>query len=63
MKIMQYAPIIVLALIALGLTAVKLYRPHGAVRINVIGDPTFSPLALTGVPACRSTVMTAPELA
>jgi hypothetical protein len=62
MKIMQYAPIIVLALIALGLVAVKIYRPHGAVRTNAIGDRTVSALALPRVPARRATVMSAPEL-
>ena len=36
MKIMQYTPIIVLAVLALGIMAVKVYRPHGAVRINAI---------------------------
>jgi hypothetical protein len=62
MKIMQHAPIIVLALMALGLLAVKIYRPHGAVRVNAIGDPTLSLFALSRVLACRSTVMSAPEL-
>ena len=33
---MQYTPIIVLAALALGIMAVKVYRPHGAVRINAI---------------------------
>jgi hypothetical protein len=35
---MNYAPIIVLVILALGITAVTLYRPHGAIRVNVI-DP------------------------
>jgi hypothetical protein len=37
MKIMQYTPIIVLAVLALGIMTVRVYRPHGAVRINAIG--------------------------
>ena len=32
---LNYAPIIVLVILALGITAVTLYRPHGAIRVNV----------------------------
>jgi hypothetical protein len=34
---MKYTPIIVLVILALGITAVTLYRPHRAVRLNAIG--------------------------
>jgi hypothetical protein len=34
---MRHAPIIVLVILALGLAAVTLYRPHDAVRANAIG--------------------------
>jgi hypothetical protein len=33
---MKYAPIIVLVILALGITAVTLYRPHRNVRVNAI---------------------------
>jgi hypothetical protein len=33
----KYAPIIVLVILALGITAVTIYRPHGSLRVNSIG--------------------------
>jgi hypothetical protein len=33
----KYAPIIVLVILALGITAVTIYRPHGNSRVNSIG--------------------------
>lgn len=34
---MRYAPIIVLIILALGIVAVTIYRPHGSPRVNGIG--------------------------
>jgi hypothetical protein len=44
---MKYTPIIVLVILALGITAVALYRPHGTVRVNAID--------LDGAPVAAST--------
>ena len=43
----KYAPIIVLAILALGIVAVTIYRPHGAVRGNTIGANAASAIAST----------------
>jgi hypothetical protein len=35
--VVKYAPIIVLVILALGITAVTIYRPRGSSRVNSIG--------------------------
>jgi hypothetical protein len=35
--VVKYAPIIVLVILALGIIAVTIYRPHGSSRVNSIG--------------------------
>ena len=39
---MKYAPIIVLIILALGVAAVTIYRPHGRPRVHSIGPGCVS---------------------
>ena len=36
MNILQHTPILVLVMLALGIVAVKIYKPDGAVRVNPV---------------------------
>ena len=40
---MKYAPIIVLIVLALGVAAVTIYRPHGRPRVHSIGVHSIGP--------------------
>jgi hypothetical protein len=41
MNVMQHTPIIVLVMLALGIVAVKIYKPDGAVRANPVRGSTI----------------------
>jgi hypothetical protein len=43
MNIMQHTPIIVLLMLALGIAAVKIYKPDGAVRVNAVKTSDLLP--------------------
>ena len=63
MNIMQHTPIIVLAMLALGIAAVKVYKPDGAVRVNAVGGPAISHLLAPVSSGSRFTPISAQQAA